>query len=197
MRTGAAITVSEPPKAAITAPANNARLRAFKTTRTKITSGKDKGKTKTTKTRQLFTLKGTSSDPDGIATVAISLRRVALGAAKAPVAPTACIYLEGKTRFVSRRCKTPVYFFVRKDANGNWSYKTKKGAVMRAGTYELTVVAKRQDRRAVGAGERHVQGHLSDEARARTRAGWEDAAAGWARLARACSRTPARRCRPG
>ncbi len=142
LRTGAAITVSEPPKAAITAPANNARLRAFKTTRTKITSGKDKGKTKTTKTRQLFTLKGTSSDPDGIATVAISLRRVALGAAKAPVAPTACIYLEGKTRFVSRRCKTPVYFFVRKDANGNWSYKTKKGAVMRAGTYELTVVAK-------------------------------------------------------
>jgi len=139
--TGAAIVVSEPPKVAISSPRNKAKRRVFKTTKTKIKSGKNMGKTKTTKTRQLFTLKGTSSDQSGIATVAISLRRVALGKAKAPTAPKTCIYLD-KTKFVSRNCKTPVYFFVRLDKDGNWSFRTKKGTIFRPGTYELTAVAK-------------------------------------------------------
>jgi PKD repeat protein len=137
-RSGAAIAVTDgtPPAITITTPKDKTKLHVFKTTKKKLKSGK----TKTTKTRQLFTFRGTSADASGIQTVAISLRRVSLTKTAASAA-TACVYLD-KTKFVSRNCKTPVYFAVHADNDGFWAFRTKKATLFRAGTYELTAFAR-------------------------------------------------------
>ncbi len=139
-RTGATIAVTDgkAPTLTVTTPKNKQRRHIFKTTKTKLKSGK----TRTTKTRQRFTFRGTSADESGIATVAISLRRVSLAKKTAKTSQArACVYLD-KSKFVSKNCKTPVYFFVNADKDGFWAFRTKKTTTFRAGVYELTAVAR-------------------------------------------------------
>ena len=83
---------------------------------------------------------GTATDQSGIKGVQISIRRVAVGTAKAPVNPKACVYLDGKTTFKSASCKKPVYFPV-VFKTGKFSYKLKKALKVKPGLYELSVVA--------------------------------------------------------
>jgi PKD repeat protein len=131
---GPAVTVvdGKAPTVTVTTPKNKSKRHIFNTTKSK--SGKK------TKTRQLFTFRGTAADESGIATVAMSLRRVSL-TKTAKEAATTCVYLD-KTKFVSKNCRTPVYFFVKVDDDGFWAFRTKKATVFRAGTYELIVLSK-------------------------------------------------------
>jgi len=129
--TGAPIAITDgtAPAVAITSPKNGATRHIFKTTRKKGAKPK--------RTRQQFTFKGTSADDAGIAKVEVSLRRVSL----AKSAATACIFLDGKTSFVSKGCKKPLFFVINANADGSWTYKTKKGVVFRPGTYEFSARA--------------------------------------------------------
>jgi PKD repeat protein len=142
--TGSAIAVTDgtPPEVRITTPKAGATLRVFKTTRktvkVKTKSGKTVTRTKVTRTRNRFDFRGTAADDAGVASVEMSLRRVSLGAR---AAASSCVFLDGKTSFVSRSCTKPVFFPVAVDAQGFWNYRTKKGLKVRPGRYELSVRA--------------------------------------------------------
>lgn len=133
------ITVTEatPPTIRITTPANKKTLRVFTVKRTKIKSGKDKGKVRTTRTRNRFYFRGSAADASGVAKVELSIQRTAL----AKKAAAACVYLDGKTSFTSKNCKNPLFFPVRLDSDGFWVYRTKAGVRFRAGTYRVSARA--------------------------------------------------------
>ncbi len=135
------VTDGTVPGVAISSPKSGVKLKIFKTTKKKITKGKKKGKFKVTKTRNQFTFKGTSSSAAGIENISLSLRRVSLGKATSRATAKSCTYFDGKTKFATKNCKNPVFFFLKKNDDGSWAYKTKKGVVFKAGKYELTAKA--------------------------------------------------------
>jgi hypothetical protein len=83
---------------------------------------------------------GTATDASGIKGVQLSVRRVAIGTAKAPAAPKTCVYLDGKTHFKTASCRKPVFFAVQVKS-GRWSYRLKKALRPKAGLYELAARA--------------------------------------------------------
>lgn len=158
--TSASVTVTDagtPPTLAISGPANGSSLKLFKTKVTRKTlkpakaGGPKRRRTTTTRKLNKITLSGTASDPSGLRSVELSLRRVSttgkllkaktVKVTKLRQAGGSCTYLDAAKRtFVGSFCSKPLFFVVAAKPDGSFAY-TLKGTKYRAGTYTLTARA--------------------------------------------------------
>jgi len=97
------------------------------------------GKRKTVRARRRVSFAGTASDAHGVGAVVASIQLVHRSS-KAGGSARKCVYFDGKRKYVTKLCKTPLFFVVA-FKNGVWRFRFKKTVRPIPGTYQLQVGA--------------------------------------------------------
>jgi hypothetical protein len=147
------VTDGIPAEIKIAAPKSGQRFHVYRhvTTKKTVENADATKRTVTTRhrVRQGLSVRGTTTDANGVSNVEVSVRRIKLSSgsskskskAKARAAAKQCVFLDPRKRqFTKRSCKKPLYFYVALK-KGVFSFRTKKGTPLRAASYELAVRA--------------------------------------------------------
>ena len=97
------------------------------------------GKSRVVRVRRRVSFTGTATDASGVSVVIASIQLVHRSS-KASGSARKCVYFNGKTKYVTTLCKTPLFFVV-SFKNGVWQFRFKKTVHPIAGTYQLQVGA--------------------------------------------------------